>query len=98
MLKILLTAYFAFRGAFKSRSRLEAENATLRHQLNIALRKRSSRVQLSNFDRSLLVWVSRVFPTVLESVKVVRPETVTRWHRQGFRRYWRWRSPGLRLG
>lgn len=98
MLKILLTAYFAFRGAFKSRSRLEAENATLRHQLNIALRKRSSRVQLSNLDRSLLVWVSRVFPTVLESVKVVRPETVTRWHRQGFRRYWRWRSPGLRLG
>jgi hypothetical protein len=81
MLKFLLTFFFVFRGTFKSRSRLEAENATLRHQLNIALRKRSSRVQLSNLDRSLLVWMSRAFPTVLESVKVVRRETVTRWHK-----------------
>jgi transposase InsO family protein len=98
MLKVLLTVCFAFRSAFKSQTQLEAEIVSLRHQLNIALRKRSGRVQLSNFDRSFLVWMSRAFPTVLESVKVVRPETVTRWHRQGFRRYWRWRSPGLRLG
>ena len=98
MLKVLLTIYFAFRSAFKSQSQLEAEIVSLRHQLNIALRRRSCRVQLSNFDRSFLVGISRAFPTVLESVKVVRPETVTRWHRQGVRRYWRWRSPGLRLG
>ena len=98
MLKVLLTIYFAFRSAFKSQSQLEAEIVSLRHQLNIALRKRSCRVQLSNFDRSFLVGISRAFPTVLESVKVVRTETVTRWHRQGVRRYWRWRSPGLRLG
>ena len=98
MLKVLLTIYFAFRSAFKSQSQLEAEIVSLRHQLNIALRKRSCRVQLSNFDRSVLVGISRAFPTVLESVKVVRPETVTRWHRQGVRRYWCWRSPSLRLG
>jgi len=98
MLEVLWTVYFALRGAFKSRSRLEAENAVLRHQLNIAQRKRSTPIRLSNFDRTFLVWLSRIFPTVLGSVQVVRPETVTRWHRQGFRSYWRWRSPGLRLG
>ena len=69
MLKVLLTIYFAFRSAFKSQSQLEAEIVSLRHQLNIALRKRSCRVQLSNFDRSFLVGISRAFPTVLESVE-----------------------------
>ena len=98
MLEVLWTVYFALRGAFKSRSRLEAENAVLRHQLNIAQRKRSTPIRLSNFYRTFLVWLSRIFPTVLGSVQVVRPETVTRWHRQGFRSYWRWRSPGLRPG
>ncbi len=99
MLKILYAAYFAVLDAFKSRSRLVAEIVVLRHQLNIALRKRSTPLRLSNFDRVFLVWLSRVFPTVLGNVRVVRPETVIRWHRQGFRSYWRWRSgPGPRLG
>ena len=84
MLKVLWTVYFALRGAFKSRSRLEAENAVLRHQLNIAQRKRSTPIRLSNFDRAFLVWLSQIFPTVLGSVQVVRPETVTAGIGKGF--------------
>jgi hypothetical protein len=43
-------------------------------------------------DRFLFVWLYRGFPSVLEVVAIVRPETVIRWHRAGFRTYWRWRS------
>src|SRR5450755_1839303 len=69
---------------FKSKSRLEAENAALRHQLVVLRRKVRGRAQLSNNDR----W----FPSILEVVTILRPETLVRWHRAGFRCYWRWKS------
>jgi hypothetical protein len=73
---------------FKSKSRLEAENAALRHQLIILRRKVRGRVRLTNGDRLFLVQLYRWFPSVL-TITVVRPETLVRWHRAGFRRYWR---------
>jgi hypothetical protein len=66
---------------FKSRRRLQAENLFLRHQLNIALRKASPRAQLRGADRALLVWMTSVFPDLLSLAKVVKPETIVRWHR-----------------
>src|SRR5262245_25892973 len=80
---------------FKPKSRLEAENAVLRHQLAVLQRKLRGRVQLSNSDRLFFVQLYRWFPSVLKAVTIIRPETVVRWHRAGFRRYWRWKSRSL---
>ena len=77
---------------FKSKSRLEAENAALRHQV-VALRRRvHRRVRLTNNDRLFFIQLYRWFPSVLKVITVIRPETLVRWHRAGFRCYWRWKS------
>src|SRR5919106_322526 len=77
---------------FKSRSQLEAENLLLRHQLNVALRWAPSRLLLRGSDRALLVWMVRLWPSLLGAIQVVQPETILRWHRAGFRALWRWKS------
>ncbi len=77
---------------FKSPRRLEAENLFLRHQLNIALRHRSTRLPLRGSDRALLVWMTRLWPGLLGMAQVVEPATILRWHRAGYRSYWRWKS------
>jgi hypothetical protein len=77
---------------FKSRRRLQAENLLLRHQLNIALRRAPRRPRLCGSDRALLVWVTRIWPGLLDVCEVVKPETILRWHRSGFKAFWRWRS------
>src|SRR5262245_62763422 len=82
---------------FKSRAKLEAEILVLRQQLNVLRRQVSKRPQLNNTDRVLLVWVYRWFPSVISAIAILRPETIIRWHRTGFRAYWRSRS-GNRVG
>ena len=76
----------------KSKSRLEAENAALRHQLIILRRKVQGRVRLTNYDRWFLIQLYRWFPSILKVIKIIRPETLVHWHRAGFRCYWRWKS------
>jgi transposase InsO family protein len=90
MLRLLLGV---FRDSFRSRASLEAEIVTLRHQVAV-LRHRLGRrkLQLTWADRALLVLVARVWSGWREAVFIVQPETVLRWHRQGFRAYWRWKS------
>src|SRR6266480_3812789 len=80
---------------FEQGQRLEAENAALRHQLNVLRRKVRGRVQLTNSDRLFLIQLYRWFPSVLQAITIIRPETLVRWHRAGFRRYWRWKSRSL---
>jgi transposase InsO family protein len=77
---------------FKSRAELEAENLVLRQQINVLRRRIPKRPALTNIDRLLLVWLYRCFPSILGALAIVRPETIIRWHRVGFRAYWRWRS------
>src|ERR1700687_5269172 len=77
---------------FKSKSRLEAENAVLRHQLIVLRRKQKGRARLTNNDRWSFVEMYRCFPSILKAVTIVQPETLVSWHRAGFRRYWRWKS------
>jgi len=77
---------------FKSRRRLEAENLFLRHQLSIALRRAPPRLRLRGSDRALLVWMTRLWPSLLGGAQVVQPETILRWHRAGFTALWRWKS------
>jgi hypothetical protein len=77
---------------FKSPRRLEAENLFLRHQLSIALRRAPPRLRLRGSDRALLVWMTRLWPSLLGAAQVVQPETILRWHRAGFTAFWRWKS------
>jgi transposase InsO family protein len=92
MVALLCFFLMLFAAPFKSKSRLEAENTALRHQLTVLRRKVRGRVQLTNGDRLFLVQLYRWFPSVLKAITIIRPETVVRWHRAGFRRYWRWKS------
>jgi hypothetical protein len=79
---------------FKSRRRLEIENLYLRHQLNIAMRRTTHGLRLRWADQALLVWMTRLWPSLLGLSRVVQPDTILRWHRAGFRAYWRWKSRG----
>src|SRR5258707_14635161 len=92
MIALLCFFLTLFASRFKSKSRLEAENAALRHQLIVLQRRVSGRVRLTNGDRLFLVMLYRWFPSILKAITIVRPETLVRWHRAGFRRYWRWKS------
>jgi transposase InsO family protein len=77
---------------FKPRCRLVAENLFLRHQLSIALRRAPPRLRLRGSDRAMLVWMTRLWPRLLDASRVVQPETILRWHRAGFKAFWRWKS------
>ena len=79
---------------FKSKSRLEAENAALRQQLIVLRRKMPGRPWLTNNDRWFFLQMYRWFPSILKVVRIIQPETLVRWHRAGFRCYWRWKSLG----
>jgi Homeodomain-like domain len=92
MIAILILLRSLLGSLFKSRAQITAENLLLRHQLNIARRHGPKRAHLSNWDRWGLVWVYRIVPDALNAVSLVRPETVIRWHRRGFRAFWRWKS------
>ena len=70
----------------------EAENAVLRHQLIIFRRRMQGRARLTNSDRWFLIQLYRWFPSILTALTIVQPETLVRWHRAGFRCYWRWKS------
>src|SRR5467141_4010673 len=95
MMALLCFLLTPFASPFKSRSRLEAENAVLRHQLIVLQRKVRGRVRFTNNDRLFFIQLYRWFPSVLKAVTIIRPETLVRWHRAGIRRYWRWKSRSL---
>ena len=82
-------------GLFRSRAALEAEILVLRHQLNVLRRSCPKRVTLSSMDRLLLVGLYRLAPGMLDALKIITPATLLRWHRAGFRAYWRWKSRPL---
>src|SRR6267378_2719004 len=81
---------------FKSKLRLEAENAVLRHQLTVLRRRLHGRVRPTNNDRWFFIQLYRWFPSILQVLTIIRPETLVRWRRAGFRCYWRWKSRPLR--
>jgi hypothetical protein len=91
LLRILASAFRPVR----SISQVEAENAALRQQLIVLQRKVRGRVNLTNSDRLFFVQLYRWFPSILSCITIIRPETLVRWHRAGFRRYWRWKSRNL---
>ena len=94
MIALFCLCLALFVSPFKSKSRLEAENAALRHQL-IILRRKVRGVRLSDGDRLFFIQLYRWFPSVFKAITIIRPETLVRWHRAGFRLYWRWKSRSL---
>jgi hypothetical protein len=79
-------------GLFRSRTALQGEILVLRHQLNVLRRKAPKRSAFSAIDRLVFAGLYRLAPGVLDALKILKPETVIRWHRAGFRAYWRWKS------
>lgn len=94
MLNLVLQTLLA---AFRSRQALILENATLRHQIEV-LRRNSTRPTLRWRDRAFWDLLSCIWPDWRRVLYIVQPETVIRWHRQGFRYYWRWKSRPRRPG
>src|ERR1700738_1919124 len=92
MVTFLTQLLLAIRSRFTRRARLEAENLILRQQLVVLRRRSPTRARLWNIDRLLLVWLYRLYPSLVDAIIIVQPETVIRWPRRGFRAYWRWKS------
>src|ERR1019366_9153427 len=92
MIALLCFVLAVLAAPFKSKSRLEAENAALRRQLIVLRRKVQGRVRLTNSDRRFLIQLYRWFPSILHVLTIIRPETLVCWHRAGFCCYWRWKS------
>src|SRR6202035_2297281 len=76
----------------RSRVALEAEILVLRQQINVLRRASSKRPPFISIDRLILGGICRLFPKMYDALAIVRPDTVIRWHRAGFRSYWRWKS------
>jgi transposase InsO family protein len=93
MIAFLILFLHVLVSPFKTQARLEAEIVLLRHQLSVLRRQRQPlRPKLTVADRLLFVRLYRFFPSALNAVTIIQPETVIRWHRTGFRLYWRWKS------
>jgi hypothetical protein len=84
MFAFLTKLLLIVRSSPRSQARLQAEILVLRQQVLILGRKSPSRVQ-RNLNRVILVWLYRVFPTLLSAITVVKLETVIGWDRRGFR-------------
>jgi hypothetical protein len=95
MIGLLCFVLAVLAAPIKSKVRLEAENAVLRHQLTVLRRRLEGRVRLTNNDRWFLIVLYRWFPSILRILTIIRPETLIHWHRSGFRCYWRWKSRSL---
>jgi hypothetical protein len=79
-------------GLLKSRAAREAEIMFLHQQLLVLKRSAPAKLRLRTADRLIFVWLYRLFPSLLGAAVIFKPETLVRWHRSGFRLYWRWKS------
>ncbi len=93
-----MTLLFGFlRSLFIYREALMLENLALRQQL-ATYKRTCKRPRLRMVDRTFWVWLSKLWQKWPAALVIVKPETVIRWHRHGFKRYWRWKSRPKRCG
>ncbi len=92
MLELLKLLFAILLNVTRPRATVVAENAALRQQVIVLRRRAPKHLYLKRSDRLLLALVYRLFPDLLKAIHIVRPETVIRWHRMGFRALWRWKS------
>src|ERR1700694_4174907 len=76
----------------RSRVALEVEILVFRQHINVLVRVNPNKLPFISIDRLILGGVCRLFPKMYDALAIVRPDTVIRWHRAGFRSYWRWKS------
>ncbi len=88
---LLRLIWAVVRALFANRADLVAENLALRQQL-IVLHRKTRRPRLKTKDSVFWLWLARSWDGWRESLIVVKPATVVRWHRQGFKYYWAWKS------
>jgi hypothetical protein len=93
MFTILAALLRTLRSALHSRTELALENLVLRQQL-ATLRQSAPRLRLRPIDRAFWALLSRIWSRWADALVVVKPDTVVRWHRAGFRLFWRWKSRG----
>jgi len=91
MLSLLFGVLKTVRSSFKSRGQLTLENLALRQQLAM-LRQSVKRPRVSHADRVFWVLFSKYVDGWRAMLHALHPDTVVRWHRKGFRRYWHWKS------
>ena len=96
-MSLVLALFGAVRAAFQTHANLALENLALRQQLAL-LRHRSRRPRFSFLDRAFWLWLSQRWTVWRRALHIVRPETVIRWHRQGFRAFWTWKCQRARTG
>jgi putative transposase len=92
MRRIIVSVLHGLFSSFRTRMELQLEVAALRHQVEVLRRDQRSRVRLTRLDRALWVLLYRLWSRCLDAVVIVKPETVVRWHRRGFRAFWSWKS------
>ena len=85
MIGLLCFVVAVLASPFKSKIRLEAEDAALRYQVIVLRRKLRGRVRLTNHDRWFFVQLYSCFPSILTVITIIQPETLVRWHPAGFR-------------
>ncbi len=81
-----------FTDLLRSRATLEAEILVLRQQINVLRRGAPRKLAFNPIDRLIFTSLYRLFPQTCNALAIVKPDTVVRWHRAGFRSYWRWKS------
>ena len=92
MHRIIVSVLHGLFSSFRTRMELQLEVAALRHQVEVLRRDQRSRVRLTRLDRALWVLLYRLWSRCLDAMMIVKPETVVRWHRRGFRAFWSWKS------
>ena len=92
MISLVRLVFLQIHACLKSRADIRAENMMLRHQLDMLLRPSRKRFRTTGVDRLRFVWLYRLWPGSVQAMMIVHPKTLIRWHREGFRWYWRWES------
>jgi putative transposase len=92
MFRLFALVFGALSSCFRTRTALQLEIIALRHQINVLRRSKRGRVDLSSADRLFWTWLRRLWPGWRSALVIVKPETVVRWHRKGFRLFWTWKS------
>jgi putative transposase len=92
VVSVVVSLLHSLRLLIRSRASLHLEIIALRHQLAVVNRSRRPRLRLTSADRMLWVWLSHAWRGWRSAVHIIKPETVIRWHRRGFRLLWTWKS------
>ncbi len=96
-MSLLWMALLSLRNVFRNHGELALENLALRQQLAV-FHSKKKRPRIRQMDRIFWVWLSRLWSNWHSALLVVQPETVVRWHKQGFKLYWRWKSKAKGFG